>query len=197
MTSDRFTLPRRTVAAAILGAVVLAGCQPAAPPPPDPVKRGEYLVLIGGCNDCHTPWGLGADGVPKPDMTKMLSGHPANAPFPNWTPADMAGHALAKAGPTFTSWAGPWGVSFTANLTPDKATGLGEWTFESFAAALRTGKHQGQPDGRQILPPMPWENYGKAEEEDLRAIWAYLQSIPAVSNQVPVPVPPSGPPPGS
>ena len=54
---------------------------------------------------------------------------------------------------TNTAFAGPWGVSFTANLTPDKETGLGKWTEEMFIATMRTGRHQGK--GRPMLPPMP------------------------------------------
>ena len=60
-----------------------------------------------------------------------------------------------------------------------------------FIQARRTGKHQGQPGGRDILPPMPWFNYKQASEEDLKAMWAYLRSLPPVKNQVPFPVPPN------
>ena len=160
----------------------------------DLVKRGEYLVTIMGCNDCHTPWSLGPDGVPMPDMTRMLAGHPGDVPHPTWTPADMERHTLVLISPTFTSFAGPWGVSFSSNITPDKETGLGEWTEEAFIQAIRTGKHQGQPNGRDILPPMPWPGYKHATDEDLKAMWAYLHSIPSVKNQVPLPVPPAAPP---
>ena len=62
---------------------------------------------------------------------------------------------VATVAGTLTAWSGPWGVSFTANLTPDPETGLGKWTEEEFLAALQTGRHQGR--GRQILPPMPWQ----------------------------------------
>ena len=62
---------------------------------------------------------------------------------------------------TNTAWAGPWGVSFTANLTPDKETGLGDWTEEQFIATMRTGKHQGK--GRPVLPPMPYFNARQLE----------------------------------
>src|SRR5688572_14958854 len=41
------------------------------------VERGKYLVTIGGCNDCHTPWTMTPQG-PAPDMSRMLSGHPAD-----------------------------------------------------------------------------------------------------------------------
>src|ERR1035437_4511618 len=113
--------------------------------------RGKYLVKSMGCGDCHTPWTMGPQGL-APDMTRMLSGHPAGLVITE----------MAKVGPpwmggidmTFTGFSGPWGVSFTANLTPDSATGLGAWSQETFMTALRTGKHQG--NGRRILPPMPW-----------------------------------------
>src|SRR5580765_355411 len=44
------------------------------------VKRGEYLVTVGGCNDCHTPLKMGPQG-PEPDMSRMLSGHPDSFPI--------------------------------------------------------------------------------------------------------------------
>ena len=94
----------------------------------DPVKRGGYLTTIMGCHDCHTPKLLGPNGEPLPDMKRQLSGHPAGMPYPTWTPADLQErHTLALMNPMLTAFAGPWSVSFSANLTPDK-TGLGEWT---------------------------------------------------------------------
>jgi hypothetical protein len=89
---------------------------------------------------------------------------------------------------TNTAWAGPWGVSFTANLTPDAETGLGGWTVEMFIQAMRTGKHQGK--GRPILPPMPYPWFAKLTDADLRAVFAYLQSIPPIPNKVPAPIDP-------
>jgi cytochrome c len=88
-----------------------------------------------------------------------------------------------------TAWTGPWGVSYTANLTPDPS-GLGAWNEDIFINTMRTGKHWGQ--GRPILPPMPWFNYAKMTDDDLKAVFAYLQSIPPVHNHVPQPVPPGG-----
>ena len=91
---------------------------------------------------------------------------------------------------TNTAWSGPWGVSFAANLTPDPETGIWrEMTEEQFIQALRTGRHLGQ--GRPILPPMPWPLYGKKTDEDLKAIYAYLQTIPPIRNKVPDPLPPA------
>jgi mono/diheme cytochrome c family protein len=158
-----------------------------APADPARIARGEYLVTIGGCNDCHTPWKLGPRG-PEPDMTRLLSGHPEALAMPP-APELPAGPWVASVAGTMTAWAGPWGVSFTANLTPDNETGLGEWTVEQFVQALRTGRHQGK--GRPILPPMPYFNYAKATDEDLVSVFAYLRSIPPVRNRVPQPIDPS------
>ena len=147
------------------------------------VARGKYLVDIGGCHDCHTPHKMGADG-PEPDMSLMLSGHPASMTLP--PPPQLSGPWMfAGIGP-FTAWAGPWGISYTRNLTPDNETGLGTWTEQQFMDTLRTGREQGR--GRQILPPMPWQAYRNMTDADLKAMFAYLQSIPAIKNKVPDPV---------
>jgi hypothetical protein len=150
------------------------------------VARGHYLVTFGGCNDCHTPWKMGEKG-PEPDMSRMLSGHPQSLAI-QAVVAPPAGPWMAVVGNTFTAWSGPWGVSFTKNLTPDRDTGLGTWTEKEFIATMRTGHERGL--GREILPPMPWQNYGKATDADLSAMFAYLKSIPAISNHVPDPIPP-------
>ena len=158
---------------------------------PDPVEHGRYLTTIMGCHDCHTPKIFGEHGEPLLDSTSFFSGHPSQMPYPDWNPADMQQrNAMALVGGMMTAWAGPWGVSFTQNLTPDDSTGLGEWTEETFIQALRTGRHQGQPNGRMILPPMPWAFFRYVSDDDLKAIWAYLQSLPAISNSVPLPIPP-------
>jgi Cytochrome c len=149
------------------------------------LERGAQLVLTSACNDCHTPFKMGENG-PAPDMARMLSGHPEGMQLPP-APAP-SGPWIVTAAATNTAWAGPWGVSFTANLTPDKETGLGSWSFENFKQAIRTGRHRGQ--GRPILPPMPYPMYKHFNDEDLHAIFAYLQSIPAVKNRVPEPLPP-------
>ena len=149
------------------------------------VERGAYLVGMMGCNDCHTPWKLGPQG-PEPDMTRALSGHPQEMVMPPPPPA--SGPWIWHGGATNTAFAGPWGVSFTANLTPDKDTGLGAWTEEMFIATMRTARHQGK--GRPILPPMPVKMIGKANDEDLKSIFAYLQSLAPVKNKVPAPIEP-------
>jgi hypothetical protein len=116
-------------------------------------------------------------------MTRMLSGHPEGAPEPAST---LTGHDNAVIGPTFTSFKAPFGTVFTANLTPDAATGLGAWTEDMFIRAVRTGRHMGGT-GRPIVPPMPWPMLAAQTDADLRAIFAYLRSIPAIRNEVPAP----------
>lgn len=153
------------------------------------VARGQHLVLTTGCNDCHTPLKMGDKG-PEPDMARMLSGHPEGMQLP--PPPAPSGPWLVAAAATNTAWAGPWGVSFTANLTPDPETGMGKWTFENFKQAIRTGRHMGQ--GRPILPPMPYPMYKNFDDEELLAIFTYLQSLPAMKNRVPEPLPPAAAP---
>jgi hypothetical protein len=144
------------------------------------VARGKYLVTIMACNDCHTPLKMGPKG-PEPDMTRMLSGHPQEMKLP--PPPAPAGPWIWSGTKTLTAFAGPWGISYAINLTPDQDTGIGIWTEELFIKALRTGKHFGT--SRDIQPPMPWPWYGKASEADLKAIYAYLRSIPPIKNLVP------------
>ena len=162
-----------------------AGATPKTTPPATPVERGAYLVGAMGCHDCHTPWKLGPKG-PAPDMTRALSGHPADMVMP--PPPKPVGAWVWSGSATNTAFAGPWGVSFTANLTPDPETGLGRWTAESFIATLRTGRREGK--GRQLLPPMPYPMIGTLTDDDLRAIFAYLQSLTPIKNRVPAPVDP-------
>lgn len=154
------------------------------------IKRGEYLVTVGGCNDCHSPKIMTPMG-PAPDPKRLLSGHPAAEPLPAITDKKMvAPGQWALFNPSLTAAVGPWGTSFAANLTPDD-TGLGSWTEAQFFKAIREGKSKGLEGGRPILPPMPWFNFAKMSDEDLKAVYAYLKSIPPVQNVVPNPVPPS------
>ena len=153
----------------------------------NPVERGRYLVTVLGCHDCHTPLKLGPDG-PAPDMSRMLSGHPDSLVMPP-PPTLPEGPWTVVAAGTSTAWSGPWGVSFTANLTPDAETGLGTWSWENFRDTIRTGRHLGR--GRPILPPMPIPMYRNLTDEDLRAVFSYLQSIPPIDNRVPEPLPPA------
>ena len=156
----------------------------------DAVARGKFLTLIGDCQICHSPKIFTEKG-PEPDVARAYSGAPADAVMPAVPSGVLAPDKWGTlATNDFTAWAGPWGVSFASNLTPDKKTGLGEWTEQQFIDAMRKGKHRGF--GRPILPPMPWSNLGKLSDDDLKALFAYLQTLPAISNKVPDPIPPSG-----
>ena len=157
-------------------------------PDADKVRRGKYLVTTSGCNDCHTPFKLGPNG-PEPDMARMLSGHPEQMVIKAPAQSPVAPWVMVAAA-TNTAFSGPWGVSFTANLTPDAETGLGKWTVRNFKDTIRSGRHLGR--GRAILPPMPIAMYRHMTDQDLEAVFAYLQSIPAVKNRVAEPLPPAG-----
>ena len=146
----------------VILAIVLA-CAPvpaAVAADPAVVARGKYLVNFGSCNDCHTPgYFLG-----KPDMGRQLGGSEVGFEIPGS------------------------GVFYGRNLTPDKETGLGEWTDAQVIAALQTGV---RPDGRVLAPIMPWRAFAGLTRADATAIVAYLRSLPPVSNKVPGPFGPS------
>lgn len=153
----------------------------------DAVERGKYLVTIAACHDCHTPLKVGPNG-PEPDMARMLSGHPETLRIPAASTLPQEPWAVTISGSN-TAWSGPWGVSFTANLTPDPETGLGKWSYRNFRDTIRSGRHLGR--GREVLPPMPVAMYRHMTDADLEAVFAYLQSIPAIRNRVPEPLPPA------
>ena len=176
-----------SAAMAIAMAATSVAAVAAGEPKADKIARGKYLVTTAACHDCHTPFKLGANG-PEPDMSRMLSGHPEALVMPP-APRLPEGPWMMTTSATNTAWAGPWGVSFTANLTPDAETGLGKWTLKNFKETLRTGRHMGR--GRPILPPMPIPAYSQFNDADLEAIYTYLQSIPAVKNRVPEPALPA------
>ncbi|HUZ32513.1 MAG TPA: cytochrome c [Xanthobacteraceae bacterium] len=124
-----------------------------------PVERGHYLVVIAGCNDCHTPgFFLG-----KPDPNKYLGGSDVGFEIPGL------------------------GVFNGRNITPDKETGIGSWTDEQVATAITTGK---RPDDRQLAPIMNYQAFVNMTKDDVKAVVAYLRTIPPVHNTVPGPYKP-------
>lgn len=153
----------------------------------DQIEYGKHLVTIIGCNDCHTPKKMTPMG-PVPDTSLLLSGHPAKIPFPDINRKEIEAQGLAVTS-DLTEWAGPWGISYADNLTPD-ATGIGSWSKAQFLRAIRKGKWKGLKDSRELLPPMPWQEFSKMTDDELSAIFAYLKSIKPVQNIVPPPTPP-------
>lgn len=145
------------------------------------IERGNYLVNTSGCNDCHSPKKM-TDHGPVPDPDRLLSGHDMNEPLPPYDKNGSKGYVLFNMNGTASI--GPWGTSFAGNLTPDD-TGIGNWSEEQFLTAIRKGKYKGLEGSRQLLPPMPWPAYAQMSDEDLKAIFAYLQSLKPVENIVP------------
>ncbi|MBP8309930.1 MAG: c-type cytochrome [Burkholderiaceae bacterium] len=181
----------RASLAALAGIVLFAASLPSPASAQDKparaqIERGRYLVTTSGCHDCHTPMKMGANG-PEPDMSRMLSGHPDALTMPP-APRLPEGPWLVVSSATNTAFAGPWGVSYSANLTPDATTGLGQWSLTDFKGTIRSGRHLGR--GREVLPPMPIPAYKHFNDADLGAIFAYLRSIPPVTNRVPEPMAP-------
>lgn len=120
------------------------------------IKRGKYLVTLGGCNDCHTPGYF----FGKPDMARFLGGSEVGFEIPGL------------------------GVFHGPNLTPDRGTGIGKWSTAEIATAITQGR---RPDGRILAPIMPWHAFASLTREDVRAIAAFLKSLPPVKNKVPGP----------
>ena len=150
------------------------------------VKRGQYLVNIMGCDDCHSPKKMGPHG-PEPDAALRFSGHPAAMPLAPIDPKATQGWLLFNM--NLTAMVGPWGISYAANITSD-STGIGGWSEKQFFTAIRQGKYKGLEGNRMLLPPMPWPQYAKASDQDLKAIFTFLKSTTPVKNVVPAPVPP-------
>ncbi len=146
------------------------------------VKRGSYLVNAMGCDDCHSPKKMGPNG-PEPDMEHRFSGHPANATIGKIDTTAIKNGWLWFTG-DLTACVGPWGVSFAANISSD-ATGIGNWSEAQFMKALRHGKFKGMDESRPLLPPMPWQNYRNLNDDDIKAVFAYLKTSKPIANVVP------------
>ena len=151
------------------------------------VKWGEHLVMYMGCGDCHTPKKMGPMG-PEDDSTLLLSGHPAKMPPPDVDRKEMESKGLFVTG-TLTAWVGPWGISYSANLTSDES-GIGTWNEDQFLFAIRNGKLKGLAGSRMLLPPMPWQSIRYMADDELKAMFVYLKSTKPISNIVPPPAPP-------
>jgi len=72
----------------------------------------------------------------------------------------------------------PFGTIYSPNITPDPETGIGKWTFDDFKNAVHDGI---RADGAYLYPAMPYPHFTKIEEADLKALWAYLRSLPPIN----------------
>lgn len=151
-------------------------------------KKGEYLANTMGCHDCHSPKKMGEQG-PELIPELLMSGFQAENQLP-----EISTDALEKGwvlmNQDLTGFLGPWGISYSANLTSDD-TGIGTWSYDQFKTALTKGKYKGMENSRMLLPPMPWQNFTNMEEEEIKALFEFLQSTKPVENIVPAPVPPN------
>jgi cytochrome c553 len=131
----------------------------AVPPKDDIIKYGAYLTNAAACMDCHTQQVKGTY-----QMDKYMAG-----------------------GFIFKGLHGE--VVQSANITPDPTTGIGKWTADSFVARFKlysdTSKFKDQPvKPGEFNSPMPWRYYTSLKEEDLKAIFAYLQTVKPIQNEV-------------
>jgi mono/diheme cytochrome c family protein len=123
---------------------------------PENIARGAYLANhVTVCMDCHS------------------------ARIPNEYAMPMDGTTLGRGGERFDQNLGFPGVYFSANITP---AGIGSWTDGEIYRAITTGVRK---NGKPIFPVMPYHNYGLADPEDIKAVIAYLRSIPAIEHAVP------------
>lgn len=149
------------------------------------VKRGDYLVTAMGCDDCHSPKRMGPMG-PEIIPELRLSGFPQDGVLPP-VESSAIGKGWVLMSPDLTAAAGPWGITYAANITSD-ATGIGSWKEEQFKKAVKEGKLKGLEGTRPLLPPMPWQNFAKLTDHDISAIYTFLMSTRPVKNIVPQPV---------
>lgn len=151
------------------------------------VERGQILTVEHGCVFCHSPKVTEEDDL-IPDPDKLFSGHPSDKKLPD-IPADIIGYdkwfGLYTTG--FTAWGGPWGISYAANITPHKENGIGKWSEKDFINVIRLGIHSSFK--RTLMPPMPWNEINRLSDEDLGAIFVYLQTVKPIDNKVPESVP--------
>ncbi len=149
------------------------------------VELGKGLVDEYGCSTCHTPKIESTVGY-IPDQKRLLSGHPSNDKDLPQIPKNFIGDSkwAGVYSQGLTAWAGPWGISFAANLTPDKKTGIGNWSKQNFISTIRLGIHTSSL-ARELAPAMPWRLISQLNDDELGAIYTYLMTLKPVNNKVP------------
>jgi mono/diheme cytochrome c family protein len=125
---------------------------------PERLARGKYIVEHeAACADCHSPH----------DWTRH------DSPIPD---------GMEGAGEDFSIMKGLPGHVVAPNLTPDAETGIGSWSDDALARAIREGIGH---DGHTLFPMMPYENYRQMPDEDLASVIVFLRSLPPVHNPLP------------
>jgi len=119
--------------------------------------RGEYIVEgLAHCFQCHSPHDLDRPSLPIKDGMKGAG----------WVMEQAPG----------------LGTVVAPNITPDRETGIGNWTDDEIARAIREGVSR---DGHALFPIMPYESFREMSDEDVASVVVYLRSIPAVRNPMP------------
>jgi mono/diheme cytochrome c family protein len=113
------------------------------------VKRGKYLVTLGGCNDCHTPGYF----FGKPDMARFLAGSEVGFEIPGL------------------------GVFHGPNLTPDQETGLGKWSREEIVTAITKGKRPDGRELAPIMPWHAFANLTRDDSRAIAAFLKSLPAV--------------------
>jgi len=142
-------------------------------PQQDIVAHGRYIAIIAGCTDCHTPYKANFQNPQKltPELIQTIAFRGNEAADTN---KFMAGGRAFDLGPA--------GIVYSRNLTPDKETGIGNWTDEQIKLAIKTGADL---NGEVLFPVMPYHIYNGMADSDLDAVIAFLHSLTPIKNQTP------------
>jgi mono/diheme cytochrome c family protein len=128
--------------------------------PAEQVKRGKYLAELLACGTCHTDGALVGEPDPKRQFAGSRIGIAYTNPFEDGRP----------------------GVAYPPNITPATETGIGNWSDEALERALKSGT---DAHGKRHIPVMPWVAYSRLNEQDTKALVAFLRSLPPVEHEVP------------
>ncbi len=149
-------------AAAGAGAGVAAGS--GADPNATLITRGAYLAKAADCAGCHTAAPVPTQPGAAPKLTVPFAG----------------GLGMSS----------PFGTIYSSNITPDPVNGIGRYTYDDFARALREGI---APGGKRLYPAMPFPSFAKISDDDLHALYAYFMhgvkpaAVPAPETHLPFP----------
>ena len=133
-----------------------AGSQAQTPSAGGDAEHGKYLYYAGGCGSCHAaPASDKCDDLKSKDDLKPVGGRCLKTEY---------------------------GKFYVPNITPDKQTGIGEWSTEDFVRAMTTGT---APNGANLYPAFPYASYQHITHSDLLDLWAFLKSVEPVGSKVP------------